>query len=96
LTSPQLSGALFRAHALEEMRARGISENQARAVLASPENVLPVRAGRVVAQRIVPRPGAGGGTGPYLLRVFVDVDRTPPQVVTAYWTSRVEKYRSRP
>jgi len=26
------------------------------------------------------------------LRVFVDVRREPPEVVTAYWTSKVEKY----
>lgn len=30
--------------------------------------------------------------GAYLLRVFVDVDRDPPDVVTAYRTSKIEKY----
>ena len=53
----------------------------------SPEQVIPVREGRVVAQGLV---------GGYLLRVFVDVDRQPPEVVTAYRTSKIEKYRSRP
>ena len=28
----------------------------------------------------------------YLLRVFVDIDREPPEVVTAYRTGKVEKY----
>lgn len=28
----------------------------------------------------------------YLLRVFVDIDRQPAEVVTAYRTSKVEKY----
>lgn len=28
----------------------------------------------------------------FLLRVFVDVDRDPPQVVTVYRTSKVRKY----
>jgi len=32
----------------------------------------------------------------YLVRVFVDVDRTPEEVVTAYRTSKIEKYRSQP
>ena len=32
----------------------------------------------------------------YLLRVFVDVDRSPPEVVTVYRTSKMEKYRRRP
>lgn len=46
-----------------------------------------MREGRVVAQARM---------GPYLMRVFVDVDRSPPEVVTAYRTSKIEKYRSRP
>ena len=29
----------------------------------------------------------------YLIRVFVDVDRTPPEIVTAYRTSKIRKYR---
>jgi hypothetical protein len=29
----------------------------------------------------------------YVVRVFVDVDRTPPQIVTAYRTSKLTKYR---
>jgi len=28
----------------------------------------------------------------YLVRVFVDVDRSPPEVVTVYRTSKVERY----
>jgi hypothetical protein len=28
----------------------------------------------------------------YLIRVFLDVDRDPPEVVTVYRTSRVAKY----
>jgi len=28
----------------------------------------------------------------YLLRVFVDVDREPPAVVTIYLTSKIKKY----
>ena len=33
----------------------------------------------------------------YLLRVFVDIDRQPAEVVSAYRTSKVEKYwKSKP
>lgn len=32
------------------------------------------------------------GSIPYLVRVFVDVDRTPAVVVTAYRTSKIDKY----
>lgn len=30
----------------------------------------------------------------YLVRVFVDVDRDPAEIVTVYRTSRIEKYWS--
>jgi len=58
-----------------------------RRVLTAPEQILEVRAGRVVAQ---------GLTAGYLLRVFVDLDRTPAEVVTVYRTSKIDKYRSQP
>jgi hypothetical protein len=32
-------------------------------------------------------------SGGYLLRVFVDTDRHPPDIVTAYRTSKLDKYR---
>jgi hypothetical protein len=34
----------------------------------------------------------GSPTRVYLVRVFVDVDRDPPEVVTAYRTSKLPKY----
>jgi len=79
-----LSGAIITAHARSQMARRQISERKLRLVLLNPEEVLPVREGRVVAQ---------GMCGGYLVRVFVDVDRDPPEVVTAYRTSRIDKYR---
>jgi hypothetical protein len=90
---PALAAARLTEHSREQMAARDVAEDQIRAVLSAPEAVIPVRAGRVVAQRIIPRAGADR---PMLLRVFVDVDRSPAEVVTAYWTSRVEKYRNHP
>jgi len=77
----------FTEHARVQMAKRQLAESEVRQVLASPEEVLPVREGRVVAQSLV----AG-----YLVRVFVDVDRAPMEVVTAYRTSRIDRYRSRP
>jgi hypothetical protein len=82
-----LSGAIFTDHALEQMAKRQLSQDDVRRVLTSPEDVVPDRAGRVVAQGMV---------GRHLLRVFVDIDRTPAEVVTVYRTSQIAKYRSRP
>ena len=79
-----LSNAMITGHAQSQMVRRQISEQKLRQMLNNPEEILPVREGRVVAQ---------GMSGDYLLRVFVDVDRDPPEVVTAYRTSRIDKYR---
>ncbi|MCL4197131.1 MAG: hypothetical protein KJZ69_06525 [Phycisphaerales bacterium] len=75
------------------MVVRGINEEQIRAVLVPPDEVLPIRPGRVVAQRMI---RMGSPSKDYLFRVFVDVDRDPPELVTAYRTSQIRKYRSRP
>lgn len=56
-------------------------------VLKSPGQRLDVRPGRVVLQSKTQE----GGTE-YLLRVFVDIDRSPAEVVTGYRTSKVAKY----
>jgi hypothetical protein len=82
-----LSGAALTDHALQQLIKRQVTEADVRQVLAQPEDVQAVRAGRVVAQAMV---------GQYLVRVFVDVDRTPPEIVTAYRTSQIAKYRRQP
>jgi hypothetical protein len=74
-------------HATSELRRRGLDEAMVRQVLADPEQRIVVRPGReVVHSRIEP---AGRR---YLVRVFVDVDRSPAEVVTAYRTSKIDKY----
>ena len=74
-------------HAAFEMRRRGIADTMVRSVLAAPEQRHAVRPGRDVLQsRLAVADKA------YPLRVFVDIDRVPAEVVTAYLTSRVAKY----
>ncbi|WP_447970865.1 hypothetical protein [Nitrospira sp. M1] len=48
-----------------------------------------IRPGRFVLQSRVPW---GQPPKPFLLRVFVDVDRSPAEIVTAYATSKIAKY----
>jgi hypothetical protein len=74
-------------HAAFEMHRRGIEDSIVRRVLGAPEQRYVVRSGRDVLQS---RIQIAGKT--YLLRVFIDVDRQPAEVVTVYRTSRVEKY----
>lgn len=77
------------AHARLEMERRGVEEAEVAAVLSAPEQAQVVRPGRVVHQSRFER---GEPSRMYLLRVLVDVDREPAEVVTAYWSSKVEKY----
>lgn len=79
-------------HAALEMQRRGLEEAIVRQVLAAPEQREAVRAGPDVLQSRIEFEGR-----PCLVRVFVDVDRSPAEVVTAYRTSKIEKYwRSEP
>jgi hypothetical protein len=76
-------------HARLEMERRQITEAEVAQVLSAPQQANDVRPGRAVYQS---RVEFGTPVRVYLLRVFVDVDRRPAEVVTAYRTSRIEKY----
>jgi hypothetical protein len=76
-------------HARVELERRSLSEDTVRAILTQPEQQLEVRPGRVVLQSRI----SGGRAGKvFLVRVVVDIDRNPAEVVTAYRTSKVAKY----
>ena len=76
-------------HAKEEMVRRQISQGEVANVLAAPEQFEVVREGRNVYQSHIK---VGKPPKDYLLRIFVDVNREPPEVVTVYRTSKIEKY----
>ncbi len=80
-------------HAAFEMHRRGLSESVVRSILVAPEQRLEVRPGRIVLQSRIPM---GSMNRAYLVRVFVDVDRHPAEIVTVYRTSKVEKYWRQP
>lgn len=86
----ELTRAILTDHAQRQMARRGLGEADVRSVLSDPDDIVPVQPGRIVAQKRLPL-----GTPPrdYLLRVFIDMDRKPPEIVTAYRTSRFAKYR---
>lgn len=80
---------VFNDHALYEMSRRGLSAETVHAILNAPEQRFEVRPGRHVLQS---RIHLGHSTEEYLVRVFVDIDRRPAEVVTAYRTSKISKY----
>jgi uncharacterized protein DUF4258 len=80
---------VFTPHAMAEMGRRGVSQEVVARVLRGPEQRFEVRPGRAVFQSrlVLEEP-----SGTFLVRVFVDVDRRPAEVVTAYRTSKIDKY----
>ncbi len=74
-------------HAAFEMKRRSIDDATLRRVLATPEQRDSIRPGRDVLQTRVTIDDRE-----FLIRVFVDIDRTPANVVTVYRTTRIRKY----
>jgi GNAT superfamily N-acetyltransferase len=74
-------------HAARQMRRRGIGEEVLQRVLRAPEERRRLREGRDVLQSRIEMAGKT-----YLVRVFVDTHRQPPEVVTIYRTSRINRY----
>lgn len=72
-----------------EMQRRNITEADVASVLRTPEQQEEVRPGRCVYQSQF---YLGQPPKAFLLRVFVDTDRYPPEVVTVYRTSKMKKY----
>ncbi len=79
----------FTDHARFQMQRRQISEHHVGRVLAAPEQTEKVRKGRMIYQS---RIKLGEGAKTYLIRLILDIDREPPEVVTVYRTSKIEKY----
>ena len=78
---------LISQHAALEMERRGVDDAVVRRVLAAPEQRDSLRQGRDVLQSRIEM-----DRKTYLIRVFVDIDRRPAEVVTAYRTSKIDKY----
>lgn len=76
-------------HARLEMERRGISDEAVRQVLIAPEQRFTIRGGRIVLQS---RLMLGAPAAMYLVRVIVDIDRRPAEVVTVYRTTKLAKY----
>ena len=74
-------------HATSELQRRGLDETIVRQVLAAPEQREALRPGRDVLQARFEIEGKR-----YLVRVSVDVDRSPAEVIKVYRTSKIDKY----
>ena len=74
-------------HAIFEMERRDIPLELVQRILENPEQRVSIRKGREVLQSRIQM-----NEKEYLVRIFVDIDRSPPEVVTVYRTSKINKY----
>jgi len=84
---------VFSRHALQQMARRSIAEDDVRLAIRTAEQSWEVRPGRAVFQTLR---DFGQPPKNYLLRVFVDLDREPAEVVTVYRTSKISRYSQQP
>jgi hypothetical protein len=84
-----MKDAVLTPHAAYEIKRRGLDEKIIRAVTENPEQREQLREGRWVFQSHLEM---GSPPKTYLVRVIVDTDRSPPEIVTAYRTTKITKY----
>jgi hypothetical protein len=76
-------------HARFEMERRQIDEATVRTIAAKPEQILKTSGNRWIYQsRIQP----SDTNKVYLIRVIVDLGPLPPEVITVYRSSKIDKY----
>jgi hypothetical protein len=78
---------LYSQHALKQMELRDIPEEMVDRVLSKPDQTVE-KENLLVFQSII----KDLHEQYFLIRVFVNVNKTPPLVVTVYKTSKIEKY----
>ncbi len=78
---------VYSQHALEQIKLRGLSISVLDDVLNAPSTLVKQNDMVTVYQKLVIE-----GDKLYLYRVFVNHLKTPPLVITAYKTSKTDKY----
>ena len=73
----------FTKHALERMKIRGITKEEVIDAITNPEKELTDSQGNLIAHKVKKN---------YLLRVFYYSEEESKIVVTAYKTSKIDKY----
>ena len=76
----------FSKHALEQMVIREIPVDIAKAIINKPQQVIK-ESGKKVYQSIITFE-----EGEYLVRLVVNIEKVPNLVITAYKTSKIDKY----
>lgn len=74
-------------HALEQIQIRGLNKTVVEEVLNSPDRVITNTEGVDIYQKLVIENNKND-----LYRVLVNINKQSPMVITAYKTSKVNKY----
>ena len=77
----------FSRHAIELMNLRGIPVEVVNTVLENPDKIIFDGIGQIIYQASVLLSGKN-----YLVRIFVNSEKTPNLVKTVYRTSKLSKY----
>lgn len=75
-------------HALEQIAHRGLSQEIVQLVVSNADKEMMQDEEVRIYQKIV----TFEGNSNFLVRVFVNIVKLPPEVVTVYRTSKIEKY----
>jgi hypothetical protein len=80
---------IFSKHAEEQMLRRGITHETVMFVLSHPEEILEDNedATVIILQSLITE-----GNQVFLLRIFVNKDKFPHEIITLYKTSKIQKY----
>lgn len=77
---------IFSQHALEQMKERGISKETVENILTKPDQITAYE-DLTIFQRL-----EKGDISVFLIRVFVNMGKSPNVIVTVYKTSKIYKY----
>ena len=78
---------IFSVHAKERMKARGISESDVLNALKQPDSTVREHDCKEIVHRMISE-----NDEKKLLRIFVNTCKEPNLIITAYKTSKIEKY----
>ncbi len=77
----------FSNHALKQMEARSIAKEIILSVIQQPDYTVKQDQSTTIFTRLINEPEKR-----YLYRVFVNTVKEPPLIITAYKTSKIDKY----
>lgn len=77
----------FSKHAIERIKDRGITEETVSSILNNPDSIIKTSNCKHIYQKKIKEEGSK-----YLFRIFVNICIQPTLIITAYKTSKIDKY----